>query len=371
MGQRHTGADDDGYTVRLAEPSDREGFLSLYEDVWDRSKSEEWFDWRFERDPFSDRVEMVVAEHAGTLVGAEPLLPMPLATESSTVEARQPVDWIVHSDHRRRGVFTQMTEHLLSAYEDRAALLFNFPSEALRPGLEKFDWTTVSEVATRYRIQDPRNLVADGARTESRAATVLGRVGGPAARAGLGAADRLASASSDISVVRVDGVATSAVRAVYSETRPEKIHVPREEAFLGWRFANPRWETTTYVARSQGHPRATVVVGTETMGDVTVALLLDIQPMATDPDRAPAFAAALDAALDDLAVDVVKAPATPFPSVLGRRGFLRDDSFPLSRFTSPRTHVVRPLSAPEQSELERDAFEADNWLFMLGDCDVD
>ena len=371
MGQRHTDAVDDGYTIRRVEPADRDGFLSLYEDVWGRSKSREWFDWRFQRDPFSDHIEMVIAEQEGSIVGAEPLLPMPLATDSGTVAARQPVDWIVHPDHRRRGVFTRMTEHLLSAYEDQAALLFNFPSDDLRPGLQKFDWKTVSEVATRYRVHDPRNLVADGAGTESRAASLLGRVGGPAARAGLGAADRLASTPEDISVVRVDGVATSAVQAVYSETSPGKIHVPRGEVFLAWRFANPRWETTTYVARSQGRPRATVVVGTETVGDATVALLLDIQPMTTDPERAPAFAAALDAALEDLAVDLVKAPATPFPSVLGRRGFLRDDRFPLSQFTSPRTHVVRPLSAPEQSELGRDAFEADNWLFMLGDCDVE
>ena len=361
----------DEYTVRRARPSDRDAFLSLYEEVWGRSRTEAWFDWRFGQNPYADQVEMVVAEQDDTLVGAEPLLPMPLTTGDERVDARQPVDWVVHPDHRRQGVFTRMTERLLSTYGDCADLLFNFPTDALRPGLEKFDWTTVSEQTTRYRIENLGCVATGGGQDGSPTGALVRRVGTPLVRASLGAVDRLASAPDDVSVERVDGVATDAVHTVYTETRPDAVHVPREEAFVEWRFANPQWEIATYVARRDGHPVATVVVATASKPHATVGYLLDIQPMTTDPDRAPAFAAALDAALGDLDVDAVQAPTTPYPAVLRRRGFLCDDNPLYSRFSSPTTHVVRALPKSATDGFDRDVFDDEEWLLLLGDRDIE
>jgi len=88
MAQGQSVAADEAYEVRLAEPSDRDGFLALYEDVWERSRDESWFDWRFLDDPYAAGIEMVVAEREGTLVGAELLLPMPLDVGSERVVAR-------------------------------------------------------------------------------------------------------------------------------------------------------------------------------------------------------------------------------------------------------------------------------------------
>jgi GNAT superfamily N-acetyltransferase len=361
---------DGEYEIRRYRSRDRSKFLSLYEDVWGRQKGREWFDWRFSDNPYSDRIEMVVAERAGTLVGAEPLLPFPLAAGAETVTARQPVDWIVHPEHRRRGLFTRMTERLLSTAADRASVLFNFPSEPLRPGLQKFDWVELGGLQTRYRVQNPARVVPDE-RGVSTAAAAIARVGTPALEACLAAADRLASPPESVTVARSEGVATDAVRTVYEETRPDGIHVPRETAFLEWRFANPRWETATYVARRDGEPTATVVVGTERLGDTTVARVLDVQPMRTDLDRAPAFAAALGALVRDHArADVIEAPANPFPRVFRRHCFLSDGAAPFARFSTPTTHAVRPLSATVDDALGRDVLDPDDWLLLLGDRDV-
>lgn len=368
MAQEQSVAAAEPYEVRLADQADRGRFLALYEDVWGRSRSEAWFDWRFAATPYSPEVEMVVAERDGSLVGAELLLPMPLAVDSERVVARQPVDWIVHPDHRRRGVFTRMTELLLATYGDRADLLFNFPTDALLPGLEKFDWSTVSRQSTRYRVQDPRS-VTGGEAAGSPAARLVERFGASAIGAGLGAVDLLAPTPSGVSVERVDGPATDAITAVYDETRPEDVHVPREAGFVDWRFANPRWDVATYVARRDGRPVATVVVATAAKPHASVAYLLDVQPMTTVPERAPAFAAALDAALDNLDVDAVQAPTDPYPGVLRRRGFLCDDNPLLSRFSAPATHVVKSLRG--EDGFERDVFDGEEWQLMLGDRDVE
>ena len=367
MAQEQVVAADETYQVRLATPADRDRFLALYEDVWGRSRSEAWFDWRFEATPYSPEVEMVVAERNGSLVGAELLLPMPLVVGSERAVARQPVDWIVHPDHRRQGVFTRMTELLLATYSDRTDLLFNFPTDALLPGLEKFDWTTVSRQSTRYRIQDPRSVTA-GSGGDSAALRFVERFGASAIGAGLAAADLFTLTPSGVSVERLDGPATDAITTVYEETRPDDVHVPREAAFVDWRFSNPRWDVATYVARRDGRPVATVVVATAAKPHASVGYLLDVQPMTTVPERSPAFAAALDAALADFDVDAVQAPTDPYPSVLRRRGFLCDDNPLLSRFSTPATHVVKSMAS---GGFERDVFDGENWQLMLGDRDIE
>lgn len=369
MAQEQSVAADETYEIRLADPSDRERFLDLYEDVWGRSRGEAWFDWRFEADPYSSTVEMVVAERDGALVGAELLLPMPLAVGDESVVARQPVDWIVHPDHRQQGVFTRMTELLLATYGDRTDLMFNFPTDALLPGLEKFDWSTVSRQSTRYRVQNPRSVTGGPESADSPAAHLVNLVGASAIGVGLGAVDLLVPTPTGVSVERVDGPATDAVTTVYDETRPDDVHVPREEAYVDWRFANPRWDVATYVARRDDRPTATVVVATAAKPHVTVAYLLDVQPMTTVPERGPAFAAALDAAVADLDVDAVQAPTDPYPGVLRRRGFLCDDNPLLSRFSTPATHVVKSVGGGEG--FERDVFDGEEWQLMLGDRDVE
>ena len=98
--------------IRPYESADRERFLSLYQTVWDQSRSVDWFRWRFEENPYRDGVQMIVAEVDGELVGVEPILPFRLVTIASTYDVYQPVDWMVHPDYRRQGVFTRMTEAL-------------------------------------------------------------------------------------------------------------------------------------------------------------------------------------------------------------------------------------------------------------------
>lgn len=359
------------YDVRHFRPRDRAGFLSLYETVWGHAKGRAWFDWRFETNPYAEHIEIVVAEHRGTVVGAEPMVAFPLATDRGSITARQPVDWIVHPDHRRRGLFTRMTEELLSTAAARTSLLFNFPSDLLRPGLKKFDWTELGPVSTRYRPQNLTWLTPEGDGSVSTALDVAARGGSPALRTCLGAVDRLWPVSNGVDVDRVDGIDVPSVSAVYRETRPEAIHVPREEAFLAWRFSNPRWRTTTYVAREDGRPIVTLVAATERVGESVLTRILDVQPMIGDADRADAFEAALCALLRDHATaDVLEASATPFPGVLRRHGFLSDAGPPFARVATPSTHAVRPLSSEVADVLGRDVRDADEWCLTLGDRDI-
>lgn len=361
--------------IRLYDPADREPFLSLYETVWGQRKGRDWFEWRFEENPYRDGVQMVVAESGDEIIGVEPLLPFRVRTGTGTVDAYQPVDWLVHPDHRRQGVFTRMTEYLLQQYADRATLLFNFPSDALLPGLEKFDWRVVGDVPMRYRVHDPGHLYSGNGRLASTTTATLHLCGGVTKRL-LSLLDRTDRRSTDVTVERHDGVPVETVRQLYARNVPRRFHLARDGGYLGWRFGNPRWRTTTYLGIRDGKPVVSAVVASERMGDSTCLNLLDVQPMNDLEGRAGAFRVVLsDILADHGEADLFRAPAHVYRDLLRRHCFWSDTTFPVSLATTTSTHVVRPL----RNELTdddwhlggRELTDEDEWLLMPVDLDIE
>lgn len=363
------------YRVRPYQSGDRAEFLSLYESVWGRWKDDDWFEWRFGANPYRDEIKMVVVDSGDGLVGAEPLLPFRLRVGGTEWEAYQPVDWIVHPDHRRRGLFTRMTERLLEKYLPEVSLLFNFPNSQLRPGLEQHGWEMVGPVVCRYRIQDTRRFADRADTTQHPAAvSVAAKHGTPLARAGLGVLDRFTGTAADVSVERHGEVPVETVHELYRSAPPEGVHVPRDRPFLRWRFANPNWETKTYVAVREGEAVASIVAATEETSTCQVTHLLDIQPVSEQATRPAAIGALLSAVVEDASdADLLRAPANCYPSVFRRHGFYRDDTFPLSVAATTTTHAIRlPETTAGADSAPTDRLtDPDRWQLTVGDLDIE
>jgi hypothetical protein len=367
---------EDDYRVRLYRPSDRAGFLSLYETVWGSRKGRDWFEWRFQSNPYRDGVQMVVAETDDGIVGVEPLLPFPLRIGDRRLTAYQPVDWLVHPAHRRRGLFTRMTERTLERYADDAALMFNFPTDALLPGLASFDWRVVGDLPTSYRVQNPHPLLTDavGPRAERALAPVF-RVASVATKRAFALLDRYNAPSTDYHVDAYDGVPVDTVQRLYASTAPAAIHVPREAAYLNWRFDNPRWETTTYVATADGDPVGSIIAATERREDCTTAMVLDAQPMCDD--RAAVIEPLLVRFVrDNRDADVLKTPGWYAPRLRRRYGFWHDSALALSHLPTVSRATVRPL-ADELDDADtwqidgRRLTDCQNWRLTLADLDIE
>ncbi|WP_440989919.1 GNAT family N-acetyltransferase [Haloarchaeobius baliensis] len=361
------------YSIRRYRPADREAFLALYESVWGRRRSEEWFEWRFEANPYGDGVSMVVAEKDDELVGAEPCLPFEVGTGRRRLSALQPADWIVHPEHRRRGVFSRMTSHLLERDAGgRFELYYNFPTDALLPGLDSFDWHVVGERPTYYRIERPVRLVeAKGGRKLHRD---VAKLASPLSRFRLRLRDRLTSVPDDVTVVRYDEVPARLFTSLYHEGVPTKLHVARDEAFYDWRFENPAWETTAFVARRDGRAVAGVVACQEELKGATCTRIADVQPMDPDEDLTGAYAALVEAVVDDTTTDVYKVAGDVLPAqVLTGCGFWADSSFPLSKLGRRTVHAVRPTDTVDGERWRirgRDPTDPRHWLLSLAGQDI-
>lgn len=353
------------YTYRPYEAGDVSGFLDLYRTVWGHDRTAEWFRWRFEENPYADEVPMVVAERDGELVGVEPCLTFRLSGGGTTVRALQPADWIVHPDHRRRGVFSGMTEQLLDRYEDRVGLFFNFPSEALVPGVEKFGWRLTAGPTDYYRVRRPGALLGSGGKPDT--TERLGRLAAPLVRGYAGVRTWLAGTDPDVSVERRDTVPAELLADL--DTGADAVHIVHDEAFYRWRFANPAWATTTYLARRGGAVVAAVVTARETLDEATRTNLLAVAPRdgraSDDALRTLLHAVVADAADDD----VVKVSGDTIPGrVLREFGFVAGDSFPLSAVARRSRLAVRGNDGWTLDG--HDLADGGEWSLALGDRDV-
>lgn len=109
---------------------------------------------------------------------------------------------MVHPDHRRRGLFTRMTERAIDRYCGDAAYLFNFPNPNSLPSNRKLGWVVVQDVPTSYRIHDPGALMGSEGDEPNALAPVLS-VG---ARVRLQARERLAPDQAEIIVHRHESI---------------------------------------------------------------------------------------------------------------------------------------------------------------------
>lgn len=349
----------DAYEIRAYEPADRDAVLSLYERTFG-GRSEAWFEWYYVENPYLAEVPIVVAEHAGEIVGARPSLPVPLDVGEETVLALAQVDPMVAPDHRRRGLFSRMVTHVYRRYAPREpAVSVGFPNEAVRSALEKLGSELSLHAGVSYRfpeyfrVHDPAAM----ARTSTDDATyrALARLSTPAVTGYLAVRDAFATGGGGLAVERVEGVPSTRLATLADERPTGAVHASREEEFYRWRFADPRYDYRTYLALDRGDPVAATVarwpVDPETRENV-VHVSEVLPPTGDGPRRERALAALLDCVVEDAATAAGVATggwAIPRP-LLADRGFRHRNRFPLSLLSGENYFVARPLTDEDVEE---------------------
>ncbi|GGN91133.1 GNAT family N-acetyltransferase [Haloarcula pellucida] len=348
---------DDDYTIRWYRPEDREGFLTLHDRVFS-GFSAEWFDWKFADNPYLPEAPIVVAERDGRIVGARPNLAFQMRAGDTYHTAIQSCDTMVHEDHRRRGLFSRMSQRLFEDYADGGAdFTFNVPNRMTTAGLAKLGCEIAGEHTTYYRVQDP----AAYAGVDNRLAAVAGD---RAARTYLRARGRRVDVPDEVSVTRHTEIPASTLARLYRRRPPTEIHAYRDEQFFEYRFGNPRWEYTVYTARLGGRPVAGVVTGTRETESGPVTNVADAVPLVGDAERDRALPALLDRLLadhTDSTVIAVRGDAIP-PALLAAFGFHSDRRLPLRPLATPTTMIVSPVPPDGDWRVAgRDLRDISNW----------
>lgn len=360
------------YRIRQYRPADREGVLQLDSLVWQRDRGVDWFEWKYRENPYVDRTPLFVVHNDDQVVGARPFMAFEMRTNGRTALALQPSDTMVHPDHRRRGIFTRMTEHAIEYYQGTdVEFFFNFPNEASLPGYEKLGWRRIDDKRTYYRVQHPESLAPEYINGD--ASRLLGAVVRPLLRSYY---DRRGTATdaSGVTIERIPGVAVDTLVELYDRRPPDALHAARTRQFYEWRFASPVWSRSTYVVEVEGEPVGAVIVRTRRTSDaVTITQLVDVAPLMGGQSWRDALAPLLDAVLDDhRGSDLVAISGAVVPGDLLRAfGFLPDDRLPLSSFSGHRcTLVTRPVDGVSWTLGDRPLDESGNWRLTYAERDT-
>ncbi len=355
------------YKIRQYRPSDTEEFLSLYSTVMSEEKQENWFAWKYRENPYVDHVAMIVGVIEETIVGARPFFALPVNINGEHKIALQPGDTMVHPDHRRQGLFTRMTEWAIERYAGDHPFFFNFPNHQSRPGYLKLDWEIVSERSSYYRIENPENV--GKSRTDQRAVQLISKIGTPIAQWYYDIQDFTASVPSQITIRTESEPPAKELAMLYRTSIPDRIHALRDEQFYQWRFNNPDWEYTTYIADGETGPEAAIVTGTAVGSGPITTKFTDVVPLKT-PSKDALRGLLSQIVTDHTKTDLFVAPPQGIPdSVLREFGFHADTVPPLSFLTTQTTHVVRALTDSwTQNGLH--ITDSNNWYMTFAEEDT-
>jgi len=358
------------YTIRWYRPGDRPAYLDLFAEVFPETEhGRTWFDWKYESNPYTDHVPIVVAERDGTIVGARSFFALPVAVAGHRRLALQPCDTMVRERDRRQGLFRRMTERAIDRYEaGEPAFFFNFPNAQSLQGNLELGWRRVGRLPRAYRVESVDLLLDE--RSDLPGTELAGRVGTALVGTYNRMQETLAAEPAAVTVQRYPTVRVAELSERYRESVPAAIHVVREPRFYEWRFDNPNNRYTTYVAEANGD-RVGIVVSHRAESDeaLDVVRVVEIVPL-TDENRSDVLLRALLGRVqsDFPGRDLFVVPAILPDAVLRRCGFHQDDAPPLSCLQTERPHVVRSLSDWEIQG--QDITDEANWRMTFVELDT-
>ncbi|MXV62528.1 GNAT family N-acetyltransferase [Natronorubrum sp. JWXQ-INN-674] len=400
-------------TIRPFEPADRAAVLSLYETVFGRERSTDWFRWKYEDNPYVDHVPIIVAEIDGKLVGCRAFFAQEMRINGSERIAFQPCDTMVHPSYQGQGLFDRMNEWALERYSDRApTFCFNFPNEKSKPGNLKHGWKEIGTFPVYYRPQDPVGSVkeltsgdgngggnddgstggadtrttSDGANGSNDDSAVNPRhdyphgYDDPVTEPESGgvtnaiakvitsshqAGDRLVTQSpDDMAVVRFETPPPDVLETVYRRSVPDGIHTNRTAEFYRWRFENPTQTYTTYVATRDGETPLAALVLSRVDDHLRIVESL---PRKIESEREAINHLLVAALTDSQDRNYVTAFGKTLPTPIRYR-FYPDTRFPLSTLVKPTARTLLARDLGDKTGLEESG--TSDWNLSRLDLDT-
>lgn len=366
--------DGNKYVFRQFQTQDVDGYVSLYETIWGIRHAPEWVEWRFQENPYINHVPVFVATNGGDVVATRPFFVLRMRVDDTETLALLTVDTMVHPDHRRRGLFTTLTEKSIEFYAPREpSFVFNQPAAAARPGFANLGWRELAPSVNYHRIQRPGALLTKHVDGDNRLPWNLS----PVVRSLADLVRDMSNAlrSGDATTVRErPDVQAETLSSLYQREEPDRIHAIRDEAYYGWRFGSPEWTRRTYLTDDGRETVGALVRTRTTHEDVTVTQVADVVPLRGSEDWETAVTSLLCRAIEDhrdsdllsIAAGVVP------PAILLRLGFLPDDRLPLSLFSENDSVLsVRLLADNGQQQIDQDRLlDPDEWLLGYGEQDT-
>ncbi|MFO7735788.1 MAG: GNAT family N-acetyltransferase [bacterium] len=101
--------------------------------------SKEWWQWKYLKNPFGEALGFY-AEKDGEIVALRIFIPWIFYYRNKKFKAFQAVDTVTATEHRKKGLFRELTLITLKKIEKQKAFIFNFPNKNSCPGYLSLGW---------------------------------------------------------------------------------------------------------------------------------------------------------------------------------------------------------------------------------------
>jgi GNAT superfamily N-acetyltransferase len=149
--------------IRLVKHSEEKGRLTdLFRASFGRSMPAEYWDWKYTQNPFASAdPEVIVAIEDGKIVGARPYRLAEIWLGNEKVRAAQHGDTMVHPEHQRKGIFSQMGQFAIKYLKENGyGLSYGFANAKSRPGFLRQGYRIVAPVEVMVRAVHPQKLIS-------------------------------------------------------------------------------------------------------------------------------------------------------------------------------------------------------------------
>ncbi len=122
------------------------------------------FEWRYELNPFQKKAYICLAiDETDNVVGFRAFVVQEFCLKNEKIKIFNPADAIIHPEHRRKGIFSKLTNMLIetvAANDDRGLILNLSSNEKSTPGYLKLGWRRTNGVKKYGYKVSAKNLLA-------------------------------------------------------------------------------------------------------------------------------------------------------------------------------------------------------------------
>ena len=217
------------YTFIPYTQNDIEEIVALESHLWgdDFEANKRKFIWKHRQNPFLRQDVGIVARYGKDLVGFRGFTVTEWQVRNIPFSVLSPSDVVVHSDHRRKGLFAQMNRLAMLWYHDDYRLFVNLSSNRYStPGYIKLGWRPVAYKTFLKHIGFYRLI-------KSR---LSGKESGPFS----------VGTFEDIEVTnrfRADKMSELSLSCIRSS---DNIHLNKNESFFNWKLTSPHRQRVYY-----------------------------------------------------------------------------------------------------------------------------
>ena len=238
--------------------------------------------WQYVANPFGTVIgcyaspEPSATEETSAIAAQYVIIPSPLwiPGRSAVTRAALSVNTVTHAQHQGKKLFVQTAERCFrQASELGIEAVFGFPNQSSLPGFLKLGFTTAPQLALRFHLLRPMVL-------PTQLLSVLGSWRNP---------HLLADDATDLGNRSFDYQGFAAPEAL-----KQTVHVPRDQAWLAWRYGNHPTRSYRFFPLEGGG----LVLRILTLDRLRICLVFDILGQPATPAIKQFLAAARRARID-------------------------------------------------------------------------